>query len=75
MGREELSRLTDEFLAKGGTITKCPTGYPTGEPISFSDRLGDNVIDDDDDYVVARYNLPSMDIGEGCKRYLPARYD
>lgn len=24
--REELKKLTDEFLANGGEITKCPTG-------------------------------------------------
>jgi hypothetical protein len=26
---EELSRLTDQFLARGGKITKCPTGQTT----------------------------------------------
>lgn len=55
MGREELARLTDEFLERGGKITKCPDGQMATKGVSDFNPRGDGLkVYNDNDNILGR---------------------
>jgi hypothetical protein len=84
--RTELSRLTDEFLAKGGKINKCLSGDDRGQnefdpQDALNPRIRGLLRGDYAEYLDADSQCLSddsrryVDLGDGCRQYLPEFYD